>query len=234
VPERSTNFRAVSASEERLQTPAELKEQIEAERRGLPLLVHRDADDAQRIVALEDDRGELWIGRSPSADISLPGDEQVSKLHARIEHVGSEATLVDDGLSRNGSFVNEERISGRRMLNDGDVIRVGRTRIRFRAPGGRGDSTVVAADLATGAGVSPAQRRVLVALCRPFKGNRAFATPATNAEIAAELHLGIDAVKTHLRALFEKFDLADAPQSRKRVDLVQRAMQTGVIGERDL
>lgn len=219
----------------RAQSAGELKEQIETERLGLPFFVHRDEGGEQRIVVIESERGEKWIGRSPSADVSIPWDGEISKLHAQLEHVGSECTLVDDGLSRNGSFVNEERVGGRRRLRDGDVIRVGRTGILFRAPlEGGGESTVISTDAITAAGVSPAQRRVLVALCRPFKDGPAFATPATNAEIAAELHLSVDAVKTHLRALFEKFELADAPQSSKRLALVQRALQTGMIAERDL
>jgi pSer/pThr/pTyr-binding forkhead associated (FHA) protein len=220
----------------RAQSAAELKQQIETERLGLPFLVHRDAEGEQAIRVIEGGRGEIWIGRSPSADISVPWDGEVSKLHAQLEFVGGECTLVDDGLSRNGSFVNEERVSGRRRLRDGDVIRIGQSRVLFRAPlaDGAGESTVVSTDLLGVAGVSPAQRRVLVALCRPYKEGAAFATPATNGEIAAELHLSVDAVKTHLRTLFEKFDLADVPQSGKRVALVQRAMQTGLIAERDL
>ena len=213
-------------------TPAELKARLEAERRGAPFLHYFDGAGHQDLY---DPEGHITVGRGADCDVALGWDREVSRLHAQLEHVGAHWVLVDDGLSRNGSFVNEERVSGRRMLRDGDVIRVGRTRIRFRAPVVAGaESTVVSGDLAGAAGVSPAQRRVLVALCRPFKDGAAFASPATNAQIAGELHLSVDAVKTHLRALFEKFDLADAPQSRKRVDLVQRAMQTGVISERDL
>jgi hypothetical protein len=37
-----------------------------------------------------------------------------------------------------------------------------------------------------------------------------------------------------MRALFEKFELAEMPQSQKRVALVQRAMQSGLISARDL
>lgn len=219
----------------RPQSAAELKEQIELERLGVPLLVYRDGDDAQRILALEGERGSVWIGRNDSADVALSGDGEVSGLHAEIEFVGSECTVLDDGISRNGTFVNEERISGRRRLRDGDVIRAGRSRIVFKLPLEAAPTATVIADEGLGSvGVSPAQRRVLVELCRPFKGGASFATPATNAEIAAELHLSVDAVKTHLRALFERFELGDVPQSGKRVALVQRAMQSGVIGERDL
>jgi pSer/pThr/pTyr-binding forkhead associated (FHA) protein len=188
----------------------------------------------QRILVVPEGQRELWIGRSDGADLRLPWDREVSKLHAQLEFVGGDCTLVDDGLSTNGSFVNEERVSGRRRLDDGDVLRIGRTRILFRSPGEAQESTVVASEAITAAGVSPAQKRVLVALCRPFKDGATFATPASNAEIAAELHLSVDAVKTHLRALFEKFGLAEVPQSQKRVTLVQRVMQSGLIGPRDL
>lgn len=230
------NLASGAGSDGPMQSAAELKEQIEAERRGLPLLVFRDEAGVQRIVALEGERGEIWIGRSAAADVPLGADAEVSKLHARIDFVGRDCTLVDDGLSRNGSFVNEERVSGRRRLRGGDVIRVGRTLVNFRDPAdpGEDDATVASVDLGSAAGVSPAQKRVLIELCRPFKEGAAFASPATNAEIAEALHLSIDAVKTHLRALFESFGLADAPQSRKRIDLVQRAMRTGIISERDL
>lgn len=220
---------------ERPQSAAELKDQIEMERLGAPLLVYRDAEDRQRILAIEGQRGSLWIGRSDSADVALPADGEVSGLHAQVEFIGTECTLLDDGISRNGTFVNEERVSGRKRLRDGDVIRVGQTRVVFKVPLEAAPvPTVVVTGGPTGTGVSPAQRRVLVSLCRPFKAGTSFATPATNAEIGAELHLSVDAVKTHLRALFEKFELGEVPQSGKRVALVQRAMQSGVIAERDL
>jgi hypothetical protein len=107
--------------------------------------------------------------------------------------------------------------------------------VLFRAPAlTEAASTVVASDAFSAAAVSPAQRRVLVALCRPFKDGAAFATPPTNQQLAEELHLSVDAVKTHMRALFEKFDVQELPQNRKRVAVVERALQTGLITPREL
>jgi DNA-binding CsgD family transcriptional regulator len=218
----------------RARTAAELKAQIEAERLGRPFLVHRDADGEQRLVVIDEGVESLWIGRSESADVSLASDGEVSSLHAQLELVGLECTLVDDGLSRNGSFVNGERVSGRRRLRDGDTLRLGRTQIIYRAPSGTSTETVLSGDALTAAGVSPAQKRVLIELCRPFKDGSSFASPATNAQIAGDLHLSVDAVKTHLRALFEKFGVEDLPQNRKRVALVERALQSGLVTEREL
>jgi pSer/pThr/pTyr-binding forkhead associated (FHA) protein len=219
----------------RAATAPELKAQIEAEREGRPFIVYRDGEGVQRIVPIAEGSSELWVGRRGSADIRIDWDEEVSGLHAQIEVVRDECTLVDDGLSRNGSFVNGERVRGRRHLRDQDMIRFGQTVVLYRVPGEEsGESTVIAAELFEAATVSPGQKRVLLALCRPFKDGAAFATPATNQQIAEELHLSVDAVKTHLRALFEKFGVEELPQNQKRVGLVERALQSGLISERDL
>jgi pSer/pThr/pTyr-binding forkhead associated (FHA) protein len=224
-------------SDRRVASAPELKAQIEAERGGRPFLVFRDGEGEQAIVAIAPgETKELWVGRSESADVRLAWDEEVSTLHAQIEVVRDECTLVDDGLSRNGSYVNEERVHGRQRLRDGDTIRFGRTAVLYRRPGeGTGsEETVVAAESSAAASISPAQRKVLLALCRPYKGGGSYATPATNQEIGAELHLSVDAVKTHMRALFEKLGVGDLPQNQKRVALVERALNTGVVTQRDL
>lgn len=218
----------------RAQTAGELKAQIEAERLGRPFLVYRDADGEQALLGIAEGTDSMWVGRSASADLNLAWDDEISGLHAQLELVGLECTLVDDGLSRNGSFVNGERVSGRRRLRDGDILRFGRTGVLYRAPQASGEETVLSGDALTAAGVSPAQKRVLVSLCRPFKAGASFATPATNGQIAAELHLSVDAVKTHLRALFEKFGVEELPQNAKRVALVERALQSGLVSEREL
>jgi pSer/pThr/pTyr-binding forkhead associated (FHA) protein len=215
----------------------ELKAQIEAERAGRPFLVLRDGANEQRIVIVEKGASELWVGRGASADVRVDWDEEVSALHAQIEVVRGECTLRDDGLSRNGSFVNDERVHGRRLLRDGDRLRFGRTAILFRRPRDSAsipEATAVASEVPAAATVSPGQRRVLVALCRPYKDGDAFATPATNQAIAGELHLSVDAVKTHMRALFEKLSVEDLPQNQKRVALVERALQSGTVSRHEL
>jgi DNA-binding NarL/FixJ family response regulator len=70
------------------------------------------------------------------------------------------------------------------------------------------------------------QRSVVVALCRPYREGRLYA--ASNKEIADELSLSLDAVKTHLRILFQKFGIDDLPQNQKRARLVELARELGL------
>ncbi|MGH2919200.1 MAG: response regulator transcription factor, partial [Solirubrobacteraceae bacterium] len=57
--------------------------------------------------------------------------------------------------------------------------------------------------------------------------------PASNQQIADELVVSVEAVKTHLRALFDKFAVGDLPRQAKRGQLVKRAFQTGAISTKD-
>jgi pSer/pThr/pTyr-binding forkhead associated (FHA) protein len=50
-----------------------------------------------------------------------------------LERVGTDWILVDGGLSRNGTFVNGERLLGRRRLEDCDVILVGSASLSLSA-----------------------------------------------------------------------------------------------------
>jgi len=207
-------------------SPAELKDVIAAERMGHPFLVWRDSARQQRILALGPDTWRVTIGRDPEADVSLEGDAEVSRAHALIERVGQEWTFVDDGLSRNGSFINQTRALGRRRLVDHDRIVCGNSEIVFREPIIKtGDSTVSSRDLAPILPLSPMQRKVLIALCRPVQ--------ATNKQISEEVYLTVDAVKAHLRVLFERYGLGELPQNEKRARLVATVLLSGVLAAKE-
>jgi hypothetical protein len=213
----------------------ELQDRLRAERRGIPFLVYRDEDGVQGILELPVQGDRVTVGRRPGNDLALRWDRQVSGLHAALERLGGSWTVVDDGLSRNGSYVNHVRVSGRKRLADGDTMRFGETRVDYREPDARGNSypTAAGTGLPEQPHLSETQRNVLVALCRPLRDS-AHASPATNREIAGELFLSVDAVKVHLRALYARFAIKDLPQNKKRARLAELALEQGVVLPRDL
>jgi pSer/pThr/pTyr-binding forkhead associated (FHA) protein len=179
--------------------------------------------------------GTQSLGRRPQVDLSIDWDPEVSGLHAEVQVSGGEAAVVDDGLSRNGTYVDGRRVNGRKRLRDGDRIRVGQTVIVVRLPAAPGfQETVTAGDAMPAQNLTDTQRRVLVALCRPFGETTSFTKPATNQQIADEVFLSVEAVKMHLRALFAKFELTELPQNEKRVRLAECALQFGVVTQREL
>src|SRR6266576_3004368 len=89
-----------------------------------------------RVVSLMDGReyviagASLVFGREAGCDVVVPG-EDVSRRHAEIVQTPKGYLLVDS--STNGTFVNEERVEGQRILARADVIRLGDEQFRFYA-----------------------------------------------------------------------------------------------------
>jgi pSer/pThr/pTyr-binding forkhead associated (FHA) protein len=155
-------------------------------------------------------------------------------VHARLERLHEEWSVVDDGLSRNGTFVGGIRVGLRRRLRDGDPVRVGSTVLWLRTPRAGEVETAQSADVTELAALSAADRRVLIALCRPLTLGQLGAQPPGNRELAAEVHLSVDGVKARIRALFTKLDIDDLPHHHKRAELARRALAAGLVTAEDL
>ncbi len=209
---------------------------LELQRLGDAFLLYRDDADVMHLVRLEPTTFQTTIGRNEQSDVSLPWDGYVSGVHAEIRQIAGEWTVTDEGLSRNGTYVNGERLSGRQRLRDGDAVRIGASVIAYHGPTTAGPAltTSVAENDARVVHITDGQRRVLVALCRPYKDARGFLVPASNQTIADEVFLSVDAVKGHLRALFAAFGIDDLPQNQKRARLAELALGWGLISEREL
>jgi DNA-binding winged helix-turn-helix (wHTH) protein len=74
--------------------------------------------------------GEHLLGRDPALEVCLDSSS-VSRQHARVQIADGVAMLEDLG-SKNGTFVNGQRITTAVRLGDRDQIGVGEVRLRFR------------------------------------------------------------------------------------------------------
>jgi len=77
---------------------------------------------------------ELAIGRAADNPVSIP-DTSVSRKHALVRNTGDGWAVSDLG-SGNGTLLNGEPIADETQLNEGDVITLGDTELRFSGPGG--------------------------------------------------------------------------------------------------
>ncbi len=215
-------------------SPTELKAILAAERSGVPFLVYRDAERRLCLHHLRAEEGPVFVGRREGAHLTLGWDLEVSGIHAELRCLAGEWTIVDDGLSTNGTFVNRRRVAGRQRLRDGDRVRLGRTKLAYNgALSASHETTSLGAELPN-VRLSESQRRVLVALCRPCLSKGDLHAPASNQQISEEVFLGVDTVKMQLRAMFTKFGLNELPQNQKRAGLAELALRTGLVSVRDL
>ena len=68
-------------------------------------------------------KNEVTIGRDINNEIVI-NDAEVSRKHCRLKMYG-EGFIIEDLGSTNGTWVNEQRISGQHQLRSGEMIRLG-------------------------------------------------------------------------------------------------------------
>ena len=185
-------------------------------------------DGARERIAILGER--VTIGQSDANDVPLSFDKTVSRVHAVLERVASRWYLRDLG-SRNGTFVNGERIWGERLIRAGDEIRLGSVRLVARVAGSEdgGEGTVAAE---SGPRLTPREREVLVALCRPMISGEVFREPASIRQIAADLVVSEAAVKQHLSRLYDKFGVFE--REGRRAHLANEAIRRGAVSTAEI
>ena len=74
---------------------------------------------------------ERTVGRANRSDFILDA-ALVSRVHCRLSIDARGDLSVEDLDSTNGTFVNDQRVSGRAALSPGDRLRVGRVELSVR------------------------------------------------------------------------------------------------------
>jgi hypothetical protein len=170
----------------------------------------------------------VTIGSSDAADVVV-ADGSVSRVHALLEWLGG-SWFVQDLGSRNGTFVNGERVQVRRVVRPSDEVRLGRARLVLRGVGGAAGPVTVVVDEAPM--LTPRERDVLISLCQPVLAGDPFTEPASVHRIATDLVVTDTAVKQHLGRLYDKFGVLDGERRRSR--LANAALATGAVTIADL
>jgi DNA-binding CsgD family transcriptional regulator len=177
----------------------------------------------RELVALE--TGRLTLGADPANDLALPADPTLSRLHAALERYGA-GSCVRDLDSRNGTFVNGQRVWRERPLRPGDELRVGATRLVYRSDEPAGGKGTQASEPPPE--LTRREREVLLLLCRTVLAGAAFTEPASISEIADALVVSEAAVKQHLAHLYDKFGIHGGGE-RRRVRLANEALRRGAV-----
>ncbi len=173
----------------------------------------------------------VTLGKSSTNDVSLDYDDTVSRLHAVLENLGFAWSIRDLG-SRNGTYLNGEKITAERVLRSKDEVRVGKTKLIFWEVRESGDPTRDEETMAAQPNALPPRltRRevdVLVVLCRPLVSDDPFPEPASVRRMAGDLFVTEAAVKQHLQNLYDKF--AIPTEGDRRVRLANEALRRGAV-----
>ena len=182
----------------------------------------------RELITLSGER--VTVGKASTNIVSLKHDSTVSRLHAVLENLGFAWSVRDVG-SRNGTYLNGEKISAERVLRSGDELRVGKSRLIFWEvkegdEATAGEATISAAPTQLPPPLTRRELEVLVVLCRPLVSNP-FPAAASVRRMAQELFVTEAAIKQHLQNLYDKF--AIPTEGERRVRLANEALRRGAV-----
>jgi tetratricopeptide (TPR) repeat protein len=112
-------------------TAPPVEPEVPTYRSEVPTLVYDDGTRHGRPIPLTTD--EFSVGRGRNTDFQVSVDASLSRVHCRLSRRDGGMWVRDAGSS-NGTRVNGQQVEGERLLNDGDLIEIGQTRMHFRAP----------------------------------------------------------------------------------------------------
>lgn len=100
----------------------------------MPILRIKVLTGPMKGTAQRFDRFPVTIGRSPDNSLPLSGDDRISRAHTRIRHAPPNL-LLEDLQSRNGTFLDETRLTEPVPLDASKVIRIGHTLLQIEVEG---------------------------------------------------------------------------------------------------
>lgn len=182
----------------------------------------------RELIPLEGPR--MTLGKASTNAVSIDHDPTVSRLHAILENHGAAWSIRDVG-SRNGTYVNGEKITSERILRSGDEVRVGKSRLVYLESRQAGEPIDEATIVPDASQLPPRLTRrevdVLMVLCRPLVSDDPFPEPVSVRQMAGELFVTEAAIKQHLQNLYDKFSIPT--EGDRRVRLANEALRRGAV-----
>lgn len=91
------------------ETVAESHQRLAADRSGHPYIRRHQDDHGWRLRILPPEVTRVTVGRDPTCDVHLTADARASRMHVELLRLGFDWVLLDEGLSRNGTWINGMR-----------------------------------------------------------------------------------------------------------------------------
>lgn len=178
-------------------------------------MVSLDIYDGSRRRTVDIDAGQIRVGRDRDCELLLPADPTVSRQHA-VMRTDGETWVIEDLASRNGTYVNGERILAPVEVSPTDRVLIGTYVIVVRGDEDMGE-TVGAVDgdpgrAAAETGLSRREIDVLRLVC----------AGRSDQEIADALVISVKTVHSHLDRIRDKTG------ARRRAELQRFGMSHGI------